>query len=156
MTQLAHQSTPAGKEVESMGKVVVEIELISVEDEFLSRQNLLPSGKIRREKLNALVDTGATLLVIPEDVIERLGLRIIREIPTNYANGHVEVRKIHGPLTLSVMGRTTTFDALAGHKGQPALLGQVPLEALDFCVDPKNQRLIPGHPESPDVQMVDV
>jgi hypothetical protein len=34
----------------------------------------------------------------------------------------------------------------------PPLLGQIPLESLDFVIDPRNQRLAPN-PESPDPEM---
>ena len=35
------------------------------------------------------------------------------------------------------------------------LLGQIPLEAMDFIVDPKSGELMP-RPESPDMPLIDI
>ena len=50
------------------------------------------------------------------------------------------------------MGRRTEVDAIVEPSRSVALLGQIPLESLDFWVDPSGQRLVPN-PESPDVQL---
>jgi predicted aspartyl protease len=139
-----------------MGKVMVEIELVNPIDEGMHRLGHLKANEVRRIKLSALVDTGASLLSIPESDLQKLGLPVLREAVSRYANGQTAKRKIYGPAVVHVMGRNGSVSVLAGHPGMPALLGQLPLEELDFMVDPKRQRLVPGHPESPDVQLVEV
>ncbi len=46
---------------------------------------------------------------------------------------------------LTVQGRHCTIDVLEVPDGVPVLIGQVPLELLDFVVDPKGRQLI-GNP----------
>jgi hypothetical protein len=61
-------------------------------------------------------------------------------------------RTIYGSAKLRVLNREVTVDVLSAPIGVPALLGQIPLEGLDFVVDLKNQRLIPN-PAAPDPEM---
>ena len=50
------------------------------------------------------------------------------------------------------MGRYGHFDVVEVDNDVPNLLGQIPLEHLDFVVDPKRQKLVPN-PEHGDRQM---
>lgn len=52
------------------------------------------------------------------------------------------------------MGRHGTFDVVGVDETVPNLVGQVPLEYLDFVVDPKKQKLIPN-PEHGEKQMTE-
>jgi len=56
---------------------------------------------------------------------------------------------------LTIQGRSCNVDVLEVPDGVPALVGQIPLEFLDFVVDPKNRRLI-GNPEHGGEQMFDM
>jgi len=138
-----------------MGKVIAQIELSNPIDEDLVQHGKLSPDQVRKIKLDALVDTGATMLSIPEDQIKALGVRPIRSATSRYADGRREQRWIYGPVMIRCMGRVEAISVLAGHIGQPALLGQIPLEGLDLWVDTRGQRLVPN-PESPDMPMVEV
>src|SRR5881409_509844 len=48
------------------------------------------------------------------------------------------------PVQLELMGRKENFDVIEAPESVPNLLGQVPLEVLDFVVDSKSQKLIPN------------
>ena len=135
-----------------MGKVRVEIEVINSTDDDIVQKGLIPANQVRRATLSALVDTGATILVLPQDVIERLGLPVLRRVRTRIASGEILACNVYGSAKLKVQGRIVGTDVLGGPPGVPALLGQVPLELLDFVVDSKNGRLLPN-PESPDPEM---
>ena len=52
---------------------------------------------------------------------------------------------MYGTVRLTVQGRDCTCDAVGVPDDCPVLIGQVPLELLDFVVDPGGQRLI-GNP----------
>ena len=138
-----------GKGEPCMGKVMVEIEVANYQDEGLVQAGVLPPGKVRKVQLKALVDTGATLLVLPEDAIEKLGLPVLRKASTRLGDGRFVTRTVYGSAKLAVQRRLVTVDVLSAPQGVPPLLGQIPLEGLDLIVDSKNQRLIPN-PESPD------
>jgi hypothetical protein len=79
----------------------------------------------------------------------------MREVPVRYANGAVERRPIYAAVTVEVLGRSATFDVLAGPLGTYALLGHVVMEVLDLVVEPTTGALRPN-PRSPDAPMVDV
>lgn len=145
------------KEIETeehaLGKVMVNIEVVNIDDETLARIGQIKLDKVRKVTVSALVDTGSTILSLPEEVIQNLGLQIYRTAVSRFANGQKSTRNIYGPVTLNVMGRQTAVLAMAGHSGTPPLLGQIPLEGLDLMVDSKRQRLIPGHPDQPNEQV---
>jgi len=137
---------------EAMGRITQEVVLTNVSDGALVEAGHLAPEKVRKATLTVLVDTGATTLVLPEDVIQRLGIPVVRTVKTRLGNGEVISRILHGPVRLLVLGRVVNVDVLSAPTGVPALLGQIPLEGLDFVIDPRNQRLIPN-PESPDPTM---
>ncbi|MCL4513089.1 MAG: aspartyl protease family protein [Candidatus Eremiobacteraeota bacterium] len=102
-----------------------------------------------------LVDTGATMLVLPQDMVDKLNLRTVRKTTVKYANNKTEPRTIYGVVTLEVKGRSANFDALAEAAGTQPLIGQIPLEALDLIVNPKSGELMPN-PLSPDIPMMEI
>ena len=53
--------------------------------------------------------------------------------------------QFYDAVKLTVQGRDCTIDVAAIDDNCPVLIGQVPLELLDFVVDPKGQKLI-GNP----------
>jgi predicted aspartyl protease len=131
------------KETLPMGKVVVPIKLTSFDDPSKTKQ------------IEAIVDTGATMLVLPAEVITELGLRKVREVKVRYANNTQQTKGIYGVATLEVQGRTGNFDAVEEEVGTRALIGQIVLEELDLVVDLKGRRLIPN-PESPDIPLLEI
>ena len=148
-------STQDREDADDMGRVAVRIQLVNAADEELRARRKLGARHVRAVELDALVDTGATMLSVPEDVLKKLGLRVVRKATVTYADGRKETRRIYGPAMIRVMGRTEFISVLAGHRGQPALLGQIPLEGLDLHVDPKGRQLVPN-PASPDMPSVEV
>ena len=126
-----------------MGKVIEKVRLTSFTD---------PGRSV---ELDALVDTGATMVVLPQDVVDELGLRKVRETTVRYGNGETEARSVYGVATVEIQGRVGDFDVLAEKKGTRPLIGQSVLEQLDFLVDAKNGSVVPN-PASPDMPVVDV
>ncbi len=105
-------------------------------------------------EVEALIDTGATMISAPQKVVDELGPRKMREKTVLYGNGETEVRSIYGVVTVEIKGRAAEFDGLAEPKSTRALVGQILLEDLDLIVDPGARKLIPN-PRSPDVPMVE-
>ncbi|RKY26659.1 MAG: hypothetical protein DRP61_05605, partial [Candidatus Omnitrophota bacterium] len=46
-------------------------------------------------EVDAVIDTGATMVVLPKDIVDALGLRKVREVKVRYANNKVETRPIY-------------------------------------------------------------
>ncbi len=124
-----------------MGKVITTMRISNIVDHHLAVSGRLPQDEVRSATVaGALVDTGATLLCLPTDVIVRLGLDLLREVPVVTALGPGRMRTF-GSVWLEIQGRSGTFDCLELPEGSPPLLGVIPLEALGLEPDLKSQRL---------------
>ena len=134
-----------------MGAVMTEVTLWNNIDLDLVDRGLLKPEEIRIERLEALVDTGATTLVVPVDVCRRLGLRKVRTVPVRLADGSDREMDYMGPVCLRILDREMSCDTLAAPEGTMPLIGQIPLEALDLVVDPRSRDLRPNpaHPDGP-------
>ena len=132
-----------------MGEIVVEIELENPEDRYDARQGRIAEEAVRRETVPAIADTGAVMLALPEDVVARLGLPMVREISTMFADGRRGQLPVAGPLTIQIGDRRMPTECIVVPEGAEALIGQVVMEVLDLIPDPVNQTLGP-RPESPD------
>lgn len=145
---MAVKSAKRGK----MGQVKVKLALTNAYDEEMARRGLIKRNAIRRAEVDAIVDTGATRLVLPGPIARQLGLRVLGQVTVRYADDRNAVRDLVGIVVVKVMGRRTQVDAIIEPHKTYALLGQIPLEALDFHVDPLGQRLLPN-PDFPDLPL---
>lgn len=98
-----------------------------------------PTG--RSEDAELLADTGATLLVVPRSLAERLELAVRRSQPVLIAGGQRAEWPV-AEVSLSLNGADVTTPCFIAPAG-PALLGAVALESLFLAVDPVAKRLIP-------------
>ena len=62
---------------------------------------------------------------------------------------------IYEPVALTVQGRDCVVEVAELPDDCPVLIGQVPLELLDFVVDPAGRRLI-GNPDHGGEHMMDM
>jgi clan AA aspartic protease len=131
-----------------MGEVKVEVKLENTTDRELVLRGLLKEEQVRSFNVHLIADTGAAMLVLPQDEVEALGLREIRKAVVRYADERKEERAVAGPVTVRVDGRAATVDCIVGPPNSEPLLGHVVLEIMDLLVDPLQQKLIP-RPESP-------
>ena len=69
-----------------MGEVRARLVLENQSDRVLADAGHLESGRIRRVELDALVDTGAVMTLLPRDVVEALGLPLDGKIIVTLAN----------------------------------------------------------------------
>src|ERR1022692_397028 len=118
-----------------MGKVMTKLTLWNNTDLAMVDRGLLAREAVRMEEIDALVDTGATMLVLPIDVCERLGLTFLDTRKVRLADGGLREIPHVGDLRLSILGRQMICDVLAMPVGTTPLIGQIPLEALDLIVD---------------------
>jgi len=127
-----------------MGLVFTDIELVNYDDTFLARKKMLPSSDIRSMTVNALVDTGAYMLVIGENVRSQLGIEITGEEVATLADGTHATLKVAGPVEVRFKNRHTIVEALVIPGNSQVLLGAIPLEGLDVIIDPnKNELTLP-------------
>jgi predicted aspartyl protease len=142
-------------EIMTMGKVIVSARIENLQDSYEAEKGVLPAGDVRTvEVSDALVDTGATMLSLPRRLIAQLGLTRRRTRTARTAAGVVSFG-IYGAVRLTVQGRDCIIEAAEIPDECPVLIGQIPLEGLDFVVDPVGQRLI-GNPDHNGEQMIDM
>jgi len=98
----------------------------------------------RRIETDALVDTGAVKFYLKSFVIQPLGLRPIGEIKSRTRSARSETRTVYAPVSLEIQGRRGRFDVVEVPDSIANIIGQIPLEDLDWVVDCRNQRLVPN------------
>jgi predicted aspartyl protease len=131
---------------QTMGRVVVKARMENLEDLILVRAGHMDLEEVRTLEVDdALVDTEAAMLCLTKKMIKKLGLKEFTSRQMRTAKGSV-MTHIFEAVRLTIQGRDCTIDVCQVAEGCPVLVGQVPLELLDFVVDPKRQRLI-GNPE---------
>jgi predicted aspartyl protease len=120
-----------------MGKVMVTVEVYGTDG---------ASGK--SEAIELVADTGATLTVLPREMLLRMGVSPIRRsdgtayrVTAQLATGQKVEREV-GEVRLRVEGDSLTTRVLFGEAGDAGLLGVIVLESLGLTVDPVRRRLV--------------
>jgi clan AA aspartic protease len=132
-------------EPDTMGRVLTEATIENLKDLWDAERGLLPPDGVRRITVSdALVDSGATLLSLPTRIIRQLGLTPMfsRRVTSSTGGG---VATVYQAVRLTIQGRYCTMDAMEVPDDVPVLIGQLPLEHLDFVIDPRSRTLI-GNP----------
>lgn len=114
-----------------MGKVVVPIVLSA------------PTASSRSERLEALVDAGATLSMMPAPVLRRLRIRPTDRIAVQLADGRIAHRSV-GEAKLKLNGQTVTSRVMFGKPHDATVVGLVVLESLGLTVDPSKGEITKG------------
>jgi predicted aspartyl protease len=142
-------------EIVTMGRVTVPAVIENLDDLLRAERGEIPRDQVRRVEVeDALVDTGAVMLSMPKRLIAQLGLRPYKTRRLRTVGGIIET-KIYAIAQLVVQGREFNGDVAEIPDDCPVLIGQIPLEGLDFVVDPIKQRLI-GNPEHGGEHMIDM
>ncbi len=126
-----------------MGEITVNVTLENPIDRGVFERGGGEESAIRRSSVDAIVDTGTVMLVLPQNVVERLGLEIRQQAE----------RPVAGPLTIHIGNRFMSTDCVVGPPLSEPLIGQIVLEALDLVADCTNRALTP-RPESPDYPLL--
>jgi len=128
-----------------VGRVLTEATIENLKDLWAIEAGSKPPGEIRSITVpDALVDTGARLLSLPTSLIGRLGLGRTgtRRVRSSIGEGEAT---LYEAVRLTIGGRACTLDVMEVPDGTPVLIGQIPLEQLDYVVDMTSQTLI-GNP----------
>ena len=132
-----------------MGEIVASVDLENTADRNIVDAGLRDESTIRRTTVDGVVDTGAVMLVLPENVVGRLGLETQRHVVVTYADERKETRPVAGPVTVRIGNRFMISECVVGPPLSEPLIGQIVLEALDLVADCTNRTVAP-RPESPD------
>jgi clan AA aspartic protease len=98
--------------------------------------------------VDALADTGAVHLCIPEHVAIQLQLEQFDSREVILADGSRRLVSYVGPLTLAIANRKGIAGAMV--LGDQVLLGAIPMEDMDLVVHPRTREVIPN-PSNPNI-----
>ena len=101
-----------------------------------------PADPDRGEHLELLVDTGATLSVVPGRVLERLSISRIGRRDFRGFGGVIS--RETGIVSKTYDGATAGVTVVFGEQDNPPILGVTALESLGFQVDPVSGELKPS------------
>ncbi len=124
-----------------MGLVYAEIELFNTGDIEMVNRGFLKAEEIRKAKVRALVDSGAYMLCINEQIVNQLGLRFIMKQTAQLANVATEEVAIVGPVEVKFINRSTSCRAMVILGDNEILLGAIPMEDMDVIIDLRDQQL---------------
>ena len=131
-----------------MGLVYAEIELINNDDLALQRRHRLGEEEVRRLTVTSLVDTGAYMLCINEEIQKQLEFPVVEKRTGQLANGEIMEFDVVSSVELRFKNRRTICNAMILPGSNEVLLGAIPLEDMDVLIHPQRQELIvnPDHP----------
>lgn len=114
-----------------------EVGTFSVDFVFYNR------GRTSSKALTGTVDTGAAYTVVPESIMEELGIERDYTEPFILADGS-RVELAIGRAEMELEGRIREIYAVFGPDDDTILVGAMSLEAFALAADARNGRLIPG------------
>lgn len=89
--------------------------------------------------VEALADTGAVHLIIPEHIQLQLGLDVQSQKEVTLADGSQKMVPYVGPLEVRFKNRVAYVGAIV--MGDQVLLGAIPMEDMDLVVMPQQRRV---------------
>lgn len=95
----------------------------------------------RREPVEAVVDTGAPLAVLPARMLRELGFSPEFRQRFQLADGREQEREV-GPAKLAIDGVEATVPVVFGSPGDGVLIGATTLEVMGFAADPVAKKLV--------------
>jgi clan AA aspartic protease len=104
--------------------------------------------EINSIEVNALVDTGALFLCIPEHISIQLKLKEFEKREVTNADGSKKLVPYVGPIKINFENRMCLTGALV--LGNSVLLGAIPIEDMDIIIHPAQLKLV-VNPENPNI-----
>ena len=92
--------------------------------------------------IEALVDTGASDTLLPQDILRRLGVIPVDRFTYSLADETIVEYEV-GEARIRIEGRERTTQVVFGPEGVSPLLGATTLQLFHLGVDPLQERLVP-------------
>jgi predicted aspartyl protease len=129
----------------NVGRVVVDVAVENFEDRVRAQRGEIKEAEVRRVTVPALVDTGATFMCMPKSLVDQLGLTFVKDYVAKTVTGPLKLA-LYAPAWIETQERYCVTEVLALPEDRQVLLGQIPLEMMDWWVDVSAQKLT-GNPE---------
>ena len=131
----------------AMGRIHVDVVVANNFDVCKHEEGALPADEVRRAKVSAVIDRGASYLVLPERIAAKLGVPTAGKATVRYADRRKASRTVVEDVRVELLGRHGTFKAIVEPRRRDILIGAIVLEDLDLLVDCRTQTI---HPRDPD------
>ena len=112
-----------------MGHLWIEVEISDLE-------------RKHSEKVKGLIDTGATLTVLPKNLADKIGIKATEYVEVESGGGRIKLKK--GNAFIKMKGKEEITPVLVSEIIDKVLVGVVILESLGFSVDPTTGTLKPA------------
>ena len=99
-----------------------------------------PKDERRFIEKEFLVDSGAAFTVVPKFLLDKIGIKAVREQKFSLADGRIIKRKI-GEAIFEMKGNRAPGPVVIGQKNDSLLLGVLTLEAMGLVLDPFKRKL---------------
>ncbi len=129
----------------NVGRIVVDVVVENFEDRQRAMRGEIAETQVRRVTVPALVDSGATFFCMPGSLVAQLGLTYLQDKESRTVTGPIRLG-LYAAARIEVQGRDCVTQVLALPENRQTLLGQIPLEMMDWWIDLGAQRLV-GNPE---------
>jgi clan AA aspartic protease len=136
------------KNKNKMGLVYAAIELVNPWDLENARRHIIDQDDVRHINVNMLVDSGAYMMAINENIQEYLDLPFVEKRKAVMADSSVVEYDVVGPVQVRFANRKAVCNAFVLKGDTEPLLGAIPMEEMDVLIHPLRQELIvnPEHP----------
>lgn len=131
-----------------MGLIRTEIEITNGDDLALLRKSIITKDKVKRMMVNVLVDSGAYMLAINENIRTQLDLPTVDSRLAEMANGETIRLDVVGPVELRFGTRRSSVDAMVLPGNSECLLGAIPMQDMDLVIFEKEEKIM-VNPEQP-------
>src|SRR4051812_10953888 len=110
-TEEEHAMSPYQPELKKMARFYVSFVVANNDDLAAVRRGDLALEQVRRVTLRGLIDTGASRLVLPKQVVKELGLPVTEHVKVKYADQRTAKRPVVEGVHVELQGRHSIFKA---------------------------------------------
>jgi len=128
-----------------MSLIRTEITLANAAEASLALHKRIKWEDVHMVKVIALVDTGASTLVISEALKNKLGLAIETYKVSTLADGSVRKTEVTEPVKIQWKNRDAVCRAFVLPNADEVLLGALPLEEMDLIIHSQKETLVGAH-----------
>lgn len=134
-----------------MGIFRQKIKVMNAFDLAAARAGSVREEQVRQMEVSFLIDSGAFMMCINENIQQQLDLPVVGEHEAILADGSTKKLQMVTGLEVRVFNRRTLTDAIVLPGNAEPLFGSIPMEALDVIVDPRagELKLPPDRPYIP-------
>jgi predicted aspartyl protease len=125
----------------TMGSVYADIEIVNFSQLDMARRNLMDMDEVKRMHVNIMVDSGALLLCINENIQSIFDFPFVKRERLELADGSIAEYDVVGPVEVKYGNRRTICEAFVLPGSSQPLLGAIPMESLNVFIHPQRWEL---------------